>query len=70
MNVLSPGPIRTELAMEVMGEQAMAALGATPPLGRMGEPAEPAAVAAFLAFGDSTFMTGSEVFVDGGSAQV
>jgi len=70
INVLSPGPTRTELAIEVVGEEAMTALGATTPLGRMADPAETAAVAAFLASGDSSFMTGGEVFVDGGLAQV
>lgn len=70
VNVLSPGPTRTELAMDVMGEQEMAALGNLTPLGRMADPAETAAVAAFLASDDSSFMTGSEVFVDGGIAQV
>ncbi|ADH89351.1 short-chain dehydrogenase/reductase SDR [Ancylobacter novellus DSM 506] len=70
INVLSPGPIRTELALDVMGEEAMKALGAANPLGRMGEPAETGAVAAFLASQDSSFMTGGEVFVDGGFAQV
>ena len=70
VNVLSPGPTKTELAIEVVGEEAMEALGATTPLGRMGDPTETAAVAAFLASGDSSFMTGGEVFVDGGLAQV
>lgn len=70
VNVLSPGPTRTELAMEVVGEAALAELGATTPLGRMADPSETAAVAAFLASGDSSFMTGGEVFVDGGLAQV
>ncbi len=70
VNVLSPGPTRTELALEVVGEEALAALGATTPTGRMGDPAETAAVAAFLASTDSSFMTGGEVFVDGGLAQV
>jgi len=70
VNVLSPGPTKTELAIEVMGEDAMDALGATTPLGRMGDPTETAAVAAFLASSDSSFMTGGEVFVDGGLAQV
>lgn len=70
VNVLSPGPTRTELALEVVGEEAMNALGATTPLGRMGDPAETGAVAAFLASQDSSFMTGGEVFVDGGLAQV
>jgi len=70
VNVLSPGPIRTELALEVVGEEAMTALGAGTPVGRIGDPAETGAVAAFLASSDSSFMTGSEVFVDGGLAQV
>jgi NAD(P)-dependent dehydrogenase (short-subunit alcohol dehydrogenase family) len=70
VNVLSPGPTKTELAIEVMGEEAMDAMGATTPLGRMGDPTETAAVAAFLASRDSSFMTGSEVFVDGGLAQI
>lgn len=70
VNVLSPGPIKTELALEVLGEEGMEALGATTPVGRMGEPEETGAVAAFLASSDSSFMTGGEVFVDGGLAQV
>jgi NAD(P)-dependent dehydrogenase (short-subunit alcohol dehydrogenase family) len=70
VNVLSPGPIKTELAMDVMGEEAMDALGATTPIGHIGDPTETAAVAAFLASSDSSFMTGGEVFVDGGLAQV
>ncbi|ALA16929.1 MULTISPECIES: SDR family NAD(P)-dependent oxidoreductase [unclassified Chelatococcus] len=70
VNVLSPGPIKTELALEVVGEEGMDALGATTALGRMGDPAETGAVAAFLASSDSSFMTGGEVFVDGGLAQV
>lgn len=70
INVLSPGPTRTELALEVVGEEALDALGATTPLGRMGDPTETGAVAAFLASSDSSFMTGGEVFVDGGLAQV
>jgi NAD(P)-dependent dehydrogenase (short-subunit alcohol dehydrogenase family) len=70
VNVLSPGPTRTELAIEVMGEGAMDALGKLTPIERMGDPAETAAVVAFLASSDSSFMTGSEVFVDGGFAQI
>lgn len=70
VNVLSPGPIRTDLALDVVGEEAFVALGATAPLGRIGDPAETGAAAAFLASADSSFMTGGEVFVDGGFAQV
>jgi NAD(P)-dependent dehydrogenase (short-subunit alcohol dehydrogenase family) len=70
VNVLSPGPTRTELAFEVVGEAGMSEMGAGTPLGRLGDPAETAAAAAFLASRDSSFMTGSEVFVDGGVAQI
>lgn len=70
VNVLSPGPITTELAQDVLGEEGVAAMGASTVLGRMGDPAETGAVAAFLASSDSSFMTGGEVFVDGGLAQV
>jgi NAD(P)-dependent dehydrogenase (short-subunit alcohol dehydrogenase family) len=70
VNVLSPGPTKTELALEVVGEEAFNALGSTTPLGRVGDPTETGAVAAFLASSDSSFMTGGEVFVDGGLAQV
>ena len=70
VNVLSPGPTRTDLAMDVVGAEGMNALGADTPIGRLGEPAEAAAAAAFLASADSSFMTGSEVFVDGGVAQI
>jgi NAD(P)-dependent dehydrogenase (short-subunit alcohol dehydrogenase family) len=70
VNVLSPGPTRTELALDVVGADAMDHLGAGTPVGRLGEPAEVAAAAAFLASSDSSFMTGSEMFVDGGLAQI
>lgn len=70
VNVLSPGPTKTELALEVVGEEAFDALGNTTPIGRVGDPSETGAVAAFLASADSSYMTGGEVFVDGGLAQV
>lgn len=70
VNVLSPGPTRTELAIDVVGEEFIESLGAGTPIGRIGEPSETAAAVAFLASSDSSFMTGGEVFVDGGLAQV
>ena len=70
VNILSPGPTATELAFTEVGEDAMREMGASTPLGRIGEPSETGAVAAFLASDDSSFMTGGEVFVDGGFAQV
>jgi NAD(P)-dependent dehydrogenase (short-subunit alcohol dehydrogenase family) len=39
------------------------------PLGRLGRPEDVARMALFLASDESSFMTGSEVFVDGGHAQ-
>lgn len=70
VNVLSPGPTLTELAEEVVGRDAMIEMGAGTPIGHVGAPSEIAAVAAFLASSDSSFMTGSEVFADGGLAQI
>ena len=70
VNVLSPGPTKTELAYEIVGKEQFEAFAPLVPLGRIADPSETAAVAAFLASDDSSFMTGSEVFVDGGLAQI
>jgi len=40
------------------------------PLGRLADPDEIASAALFLASSESSFVTGSEMFVDGGSAQI
>jgi len=68
-NVLSPGPTDTP----IIGQQpadAIARIVSTIPMGRMGEPEEVARAALFLASDDSSFVTGIELFVDGGRAQV
>ena len=70
VNVLSPGPTATDLAKQALGEEGVKAFGAMTPLQRMGDPAEIGAVAVFLASQDSSFMTASEVAVDGGLAQI
>src|SRR5579872_6495521 len=70
VNVLSPGPTATELAVEALGEEGMKVFASLNPLKRMADPAEIGAVAAFLASQDSSFMTASEVAVDGGLAQI
>jgi NAD(P)-dependent dehydrogenase (short-subunit alcohol dehydrogenase family) len=68
-NVLSPGPINTPL-MNRQPADMIARIKSTIPLGRMGEPEEVAKAALFLASDDSSFVTGIELFVDGGRAQV
>ena len=70
VNVLSPGPTATELAKAALGEEGMKVFASMNPLQRMAEPAELGAAAAFLASSDSSFMTASEVAVDGGLAQI
>jgi NAD(P)-dependent dehydrogenase (short-subunit alcohol dehydrogenase family) len=70
VNVLSPGPTATELAKEALGEEGQKVFASMNPLQRMADPAEIGAVAAFLASQDSSFMTASEVAVDGGLAQI
>jgi NAD(P)-dependent dehydrogenase (short-subunit alcohol dehydrogenase family) len=70
VNVLSPGATATELAKAALGEEGQKAFAAMNPLQRMAEPSEIAAAAAFLASSDSSYMTASEVAVDGGLAQI
>jgi len=70
VNVLAPGATATELAKAALGEEGQKTYGAMTPLLRMADPSEIAAAAAFLASPDSSFMTASEVAVDGGLAQL
>src|SRR5271170_4707743 len=68
-NVVSPGPINTPLVNRQSAD-VIARIVSTIPMGRMGEPEEVAKVALFLASDDSSFVTGIELFVDGGRAQI
>ena len=68
-NVLSPGPTATPLVNRQPPE-AIARILSTIPMGRIGSPEEIAKAALFLASDDSSFVTGIELFVDGGRAQV
>jgi NAD(P)-dependent dehydrogenase (short-subunit alcohol dehydrogenase family) len=75
VNVISPGPISTpglDLALSGTGQKdaIIDDMTGQVPLGRIGQAEEVAAAALFLASDESSFMTGSEMFVDGGFAQV
>src|SRR5207244_2068810 len=68
-NVVSPGPIKTPLTIRQSAD-VIGRIVSTVPMGRMGEPDEVAKAALYLASDDSSFVTGIELFVDGGRAQV
>jgi NAD(P)-dependent dehydrogenase (short-subunit alcohol dehydrogenase family) len=73
VNAISPGYIETPGLNGVLGpmaEQTKEVLSTEVPLGRFGTPDEIAKAVVFLASDDSSYMTGSEMFVDGGVAQV
>ena len=75
VNVISPGPIATPLFGK-MGmpkeavEQMAGTILAQVPLGRFGQAEEIAKSVSFLASGDATYITGQELVVDGGMAQL
>lgn len=75
VNILVPGATSTagwhELAPSEEAHKEMIRFVSTrTPLGRLADPDETASAALFLASSDSSFVTGSELFVDGGSAQI
>ena len=73
VNAISPGYIDTPGLNGVLGpmaEQTKEMLSTGVPLGRFGAPDEIAKAVVFLASDDSSYMTGAELFVDGGVAQV
>ena len=75
VNAISPGPIDTPgingLAQsEEQIEQFKTSIVSIVPMGRMGSPDEVAKAASFLASDDSSYVTGIELFVDGGMAQI
>lgn len=76
INTLSPGPTKTAGLIGVVGPDATAQQGfldhlaSQIPLGRVGGPDEIANAALFLASSDASFVSGVELFVDGGFAQV
>jgi NAD(P)-dependent dehydrogenase (short-subunit alcohol dehydrogenase family) len=75
VNAISPGPIDTPIFSNVLQneeqiDQFKKNIVNTVPMGRMGSPDEVAKVVSFLASDDSSYITGIELFVDGGLAQI
>ena len=75
VNAVSPGATDTPgardlLASSEVGEQRKKMIATVTPLGRIGTPDEIAKAVVFLACDDSSYVTGIELFVDGGLAQV
>jgi NAD(P)-dependent dehydrogenase (short-subunit alcohol dehydrogenase family) len=75
VNVLAPGATSTPgwhslATSDESHEQMIGFVRSTTPLGRLGKPEESASAALFLASDESSFVNGSELFVDGGSAQI
>jgi NAD(P)-dependent dehydrogenase (short-subunit alcohol dehydrogenase family) len=70
VNVVSSGPIDTPGAREAFVPEQLQAEASATTMGRLGRPEEPAKAVAFLASDDASFITGDELFVDGGAAQV
>ena len=76
INTLSPGPIHTPGLVELAGSDPaqqqglLDYLASQVPIGRIGQPEDVAKAAVFLASDDASFITGIELFADGGMAQI
>ena len=75
VNVVSPGQIDTKALSDLMqneehSRQLKKDLVSTVPLRRMGTPDEVAKIVSFLASDESSYVTGIELFIDGGAAQI
>jgi NAD(P)-dependent dehydrogenase (short-subunit alcohol dehydrogenase family) len=75
VNAVSPGSIDTPAARDLLassevGEIRKKMIADSVPLGRFGTPDETAKAVVFLACDDSSYVAGTELFVDGGFAQV
>ena len=75
VNAISPGAIDTpiidsQVSTTAEADELRARFAAATPLGRIGRPEEIASAVLFLASGESSFVAGIDLFVDGGLAQV
>ena len=75
VNVVSPGPVDTPGLRGFLGSAAhvderLQAMAQSIPLGRLAHAHDVARAVLFLASSDSSYVTGAELFVDGGTAQI
>lgn len=75
VNTVSPGPIDTPMLRNIgntkdFAEKIAQFIEQTSPAGRIDQPSEVAKLAVFLASNDSSYVTGIELYVDGGMSQV
>jgi len=66
VNALVPGATDTPMIRNALTPEALEALAATHPIGRLGRPEELAKAVLFLASDDASFVTGTAMYVDGG----
>ena len=66
VNALVPGATDTPMIRKALSPEALDALAASHPIGRLGRPDELAKAVLFLASEDSSFVTGTAMYVDGG----
>lgn len=66
VNAVAPGPTKTEMFMKGKSEELVKGIAASNPFGRMAEPEEMTGIIAFLCGGESGWMTGQVVRVNGG----
>jgi NAD(P)-dependent dehydrogenase (short-subunit alcohol dehydrogenase family) len=69
VNAIAPGLVETRMNAELRatkGEQRLAEI----PLGRFGHPSEVAGVVKFLCSNDSSYVTGQNINIDGGTLNV
>lgn len=68
VNAIQPGLVASDNALRVLGEEGLAAYGATVPVGRAGTPADIAHACLFFASPNAGYVTGASLVMDGGSS--